>query len=437
VEVIRLSGGWQLFPALYESLAAALRREIAVDWGNALTLTKLGRRYIRNAFCNLARIPHCSSIQSLSFGSSPALVLGAGPSLDAALDSLSLRFGGNLQQAEKRPFKIICVDTCLPALHARNIRPDLAVILESQHWNLGDFIGVSGWGVPAALDLSALPQSGNILGGGLFLFFTPWTELRLFERLNAAALLPAALAPLGSVGLSAVEIARRLCGGTIVIAGIDFSFTLDSYHARSTPGHRDKLRCHSRFAGLLNPAPAFAHGTSFTLSKSGQPVRSNPAMRNYRSLFEREFGADARIVDIAGSGLPLGLKTLSIGEAGDILGKPATGAIIPPCPAPPPDQSLLAKKLKTFISGEQYRLTQLRDMLAGAATADQPRLNALIDECDYLWAHFPDYAAAGGRRPTASEIAGASPAAISFLKRLRAETDPFLELLAVTLREIG
>ena len=432
VELIRLSGGWQLFPALYDDLAAALRRDIAVDWGNALTLTKLGRRYIRNALRNLARIPHCPSVQALSFGSSPALVLGAGPSLDATLDSLSIRFGGNLQQAEKRPFKIICVDTCLPALRARNIRPDLAVILESQHWNLGDFIGVSGWGVPAAMDLSALPRSGNILGGGLFLFFTPWTELRLFERLNAAALLPATLAPLGSVGLSAVEIARRLCGGTIVIAGIDFSFTFDSYHARSTPGHRDKLHRHSRFAGLLNPVPAFAHGVSLTLSKTGQPVRSNPAMRNYRSLFEREFATDTRIFDIAGSGLPLGLKTLSIDEAGDILGKPAAGETIPPCPAPP----IPVEKLRTFISGEQDRLTQLRDMLAGAAAADQQRLNTLIDECDYLWAHFPDYAAAGGRRPAASEIAGASPAAISFLKRLRAEIDPFLELLAVTVREI-
>ena len=82
-------------------------------------------------------------------------------------------------------------------------------------------------------------------------------------------------------------------------------------------------------------------------------------------------------------------------------------------------------------------MTLLRDMLTGAAAADLPRLNLLIDECDYLWAHFPDYAAAGGRRPGEAEIAGASPEAVSFLKRLRAEIDPFLKLWNLTLEEIS
>lgn len=155
-------------------------------------------------------------------------------------------------------------------------------------------------------------------------------------------------------------------------------------------------------------------------------------MRNYRSLFEREFAGDSRIVDIAGSGLSLGISTLSIDDACGILGKAAERETVPPCPPPPPAR----EQVRDFISGEQDRLTQLRDMLTGAAAVDQLLLNTLIDECDYLWAHFPDYAAACGRRPTAAEIAEASPAAISFLKRLRAEIDPFLKLLALTLREI-
>jgi hypothetical protein len=60
-------------------------------------------------------------------------------------------------------------------------------------------------------------------------------------------------------------------------------------------------------------------------------------------------------------------------------------------------------------------------------------LIALIDECDYLWAHFPDYAAAG-RHPGKAELETGSPAAISFLKRLRIEIDPFLKLLNLTLK---
>ena len=434
VEMIRLNGGWQLYPALYDMLADSLRREIALDWGNAITLTRLGRRYIRNALRNLTLIPRCHSLGQLSFGGAPALVLGAGPSLDQTLDALQARFGRTLFAPEERPFKIICVDTCLPALKERGIKPDLAVILETQHWNLGDFIGLSGWDVPAALDLSALPRSAAVLAGGLFLFFTPWTSLNIFERLGAAGLLPASLPPLGSVGLSAAMIARRLTGGTIITAGLDFSFTLDSYHARSTPGHKGKLRRHNRFISLLNAEAAFS-GAAFggavspVVSKTGGQVFSSPSLRNYRDLFEREFTAlannDSRFFDLAGSGLPLGIKTLSPEAAFDILSAGNAAADNAPSASPCADNPALAETLRTFIHDEQNRLTLLRNMLTGESAMNYDALAALIDECDYLWAHFPDYAAAE-RRPDKTELE--SGTALSFLKRLRVEIDPFLKL---------
>ena len=432
VEAVRLSGGWQLFPELYETLADALRREIATDWGNALTLAKLGRRYIRNALRNLALIPRCPSITEISFGGAPVLALGAGPSLDPLLDGLSLRFGEALKMRRGRPFRIICVDTCLSALRERGIVPDLAVILESQHWNLRDFIGCRGWNVPAAMDISALPASGNMLSSTLFLFMTPWTELRFFERLRAAGLLPPAIPPLGSVGLTAVELARRLGRGNIIAGGIDFSFTPDAYHARSTPGHREKLRSHSRFGSLFNTA-AFGPAACGLLSKSGLPVRSDPAMRNYRALFEREFAADPRLFDVAGGGLPLGLRTLSPAAAFDALAKGEGG----PEETPPAAESGLAERLRTFIQGERNRLAALREVLTGGASARAEQLDALVSECDYLWAHFPDYAGAGGRRPGFGELAAAGPAALSFLKRLRTEIDPALALHERTLAEIA
>ncbi|MDR2923144.1 MAG: DUF115 domain-containing protein [Treponema sp.] len=445
VEPVRFSGGWQLYPELYNSLAESLRMEIATDWSNALTLTMLGRLYIRNALRNLALVPRFPSIERLTFGEEPVLVLGAGPSLDTFLDGLASRFGQALQAAERRAFKIICVDTCLGALRDRNIAPDLAVILESQHWNLRDFTGCRGWNVPAAIDLSALPQSGHMLGGGMFLFATMWAELTVFQRLKAAGLLPVCVPPLGSVGLTAVEIALRLTRGTIITAGIDFSFTLDKYHARSTPGHRDKLAAHTRFRSLLNAAPAFDSSAFGAVSKAGLSVRSNPAMRNYRSLFEREFAHITRLFDVAGSGLPLGLKSLSEEEAFAVLaraGEQSTAGLTPE-QQPPCNMDALAEKLKSFLSAEKSRLAALRNILTGGS-ADQQRLNTLIDECDYLWAHFPDCAGCQqpsyqpGRRSIAAEIStvGSDSRAISFLKRLRAEIDPALALLERTLREV-
>jgi len=442
LETVRLTGGWQLFPELYDSLCEALRREIATDWGNAMTLAKLGRLYIRNALVNLSLVPRFPSIEKLSFGESPVLVLGAGPSLDETLDSLECRFKESLRSPESRPFRIICADTCLGALKDRNIIPDLAVVLESQHWNLRDFNGCRDWNVKAAIDFSALPASARVLGGEGFLFMTPWTPLSIFDRLKDTGLLPAVIPPLGSVGLTAVEIARRISRGSIILSGLDFSFSLDKYHARATPGHRAKLNAHTRLRGLFNIA---AYAASFAaVSKCGGGIRTNPVMQNYRDLFEREFSRDTRLFDISGTGLPLGIKTLSAEEALEEISR--RGAKIAENAErrerkeeergkkgeerreekeeESEERRLLTEKVLMFFEGEKKRLRELRDILTGEAAADRGRLNVLVDECDYLWAHFPDYS--GGRRPALGEN---SPSELSFLKRLRAEIDPMVKVM--------
>ena len=428
IHVLRLNGGWQLYPDLSD-LADTLQREIALDWGNAMTLAKLGRRYMRNAVRNLALLPLHPPIDALSFGAEPVLALGAGPSLDVVLDALAARFGESCLLPESRCFRIICVDTCLPALRRRGIKPDLAIILESQHWNLDDFTGLSGWDVPAAFDLSALPGSADVLGDRLFLFFTPWTRLNIFKRLETAGILPASLLPLGSVGLSAVAVSMRLTRGVVITAGVDFSFTMDAYHARSTPGHLAKLRRQSRLKGILNTEAAFGLSVFKTFSKAGTAVLSNPVMRNYRDLFEKQFaGCSTRLFDITGSGLPLGVKTLSMEEAFSLL--TSHDSMVN---RPNNDEKSMpnAEKLRDFVILEIKRLNMLRDILTGSSPMDYGLLANLIDECDYLWSHFPDYAASS-RRPDKAELEAGGQTVVSFLKRVRAEIDPFLKLWELT-----
>jgi len=418
VEILRLTGGWQLFPELYDSICDSLRREIAADWSNALTLAKMGRLYIRNALRNLPLVLKYPSVQELSFDCAPILVLGAGPSLDETLDALTAKYADIIASPEKRSFKIICVDTCLGALKERNIVPDLAVILESQHWNINDFLTCRGWKVNAVIDLSSLPASVNILSGENFIFFTPWTQLKIFERLKSTGLLPSVVPPLGSVGLTAVELSRRLTTGKIICAGLDFSFTQDKYHARSTPGHRSRLNLQSRFKRLFNPA-AYNQYSSAAVSKSRSPVYTNPAMKNYRDLFEQEFGGDSRIFDIASTGLPLGIKTLSLEAALALLDLTTKNTIKQKHSENSHSIFSGQTDLISFFENEKARLEELRSLLTGETAPDNERLSTLIEECDYLWAHFPDYA--GGRPPAVTDI--------SFLKRVRAEIDPMLALL--------
>jgi hypothetical protein len=415
---------------LYGALAEALRAGIAGDWGNAMTLVKLGRRYIRNFIRNLSLIPRRPSLSSLSFGEDPVLTLGAGPSLDPFLDSWERQNPGGAGKSG-RSCRIICVDTAIPCLKARGVRPDLVIALESQHWNLRDFTGARDWGPPLAMDLSALPATAEALGGPCYIFFTPWTELSFFGRLKKAGLLPELFPPLGSVGLSAAAAALRLSRGPVILCGIDFSFTLDSYHARSTPGHREKLRRHNRFRGLLNQDASFRNAAFAGLSKSGRPVRSDPAMRNYRDLFEREFAAEGRLMDIEGSGLPLGLSSLRAEEAVAILETGKTGGPRPGPAYPESGPALQAKDktgdLAALIRAELGALEKLRETLRGKETAAPDEFEGLLDYCDYVWAHFPECAAAGGRRPTD----------LSFLKRVRTEIEPFITLWETVLEETG
>ncbi|MDR2404655.1 MAG: DUF115 domain-containing protein [Spirochaetaceae bacterium] len=440
VVTARLSGGWQLDGERYQALADALSRDIASDWSNAMTLLKLGRRYIRNAIRNLSLIPRVPDISRVDFGGAPILVPGAGPSLDGILEGLSAAFG-DLSNPAERPFRIICVDTALRALRERNIKPDLTVALESQHWNLRDFIGLGDWTIPLAMDLSALPATAAVPGAEPFLFFTPWAPLSLFDRLEQAKFLPKTLAPLGSVGLTAVALALRLGSGPVVTGGIDFSFTPDGFHARATPGGLESLHRNTRFQSLINAGQTFRRGSVSTRSKTGVPVRTDPAMKGYRDLFEREFAGEnsgaggPRLLSITGSGLPLGIPAVEGEEAWAILaGGPGEDGPSGNGPetrwsVPAGDRAQLRGAVELFVREERETLITLRGILKGEIAPGQGELEKLLDTADYLWAHFPDCAGAGGRRPPGTDT--------SFLKRVRVELDPCIALYDLVLAELA
>jgi hypothetical protein len=232
------------------------------------------------------------------------------------------------------------------------------------------------------------------------------------------------------VALSAAAIALALGSGPVLTGGIDFSFTLDAYHARSTPGHQEKLRRQNRFRGILNDHAAFRPAVFRARAKSGAAVRSDPALRGYRDLFEREFAGEPRLRDLAGGGLPLGVPAVDMAAACEILrsGGPGKGRG-GQSPAANPKQAAETAALGDFARRERDALRNLRRILTGAAGASGEELEALVDDADYLWAHFPDCAGTGGRRPPGTDL--------SFLKRLRAELDPFISLWELTLRELG
>jgi hypothetical protein len=166
------------------------------------------------------------------------------------------------------PFRVIACDTALYTLLARGIRPDLAVALEAQHWNIGDFTGLAGLDIPLAMDVSALPATARVFRRLPYLFWMEWTHLRFLDRLAARGLLPTRLPPVGSVGLSACALARRVTRGPVVCAGLDFAFTADMYHCRESPSHRKLLRESNRLRCPYPQASVFRAG-SFACAGDG------------------------------------------------------------------------------------------------------------------------------------------------------------------------
>lgn len=419
VETIRISGGWQLSPEIYEALLKAIQRDIAIDWGNAATLMNLGRRYALNFIRNLPLLSSSPSAEFISFGEKPLLVLGAGPSLDEVLESFPAHFA----EKEHRPFGIIAVDTALSALKARNIQPDLAAALEAQHWNLRDFIGLGDWRIPLAMDLSALPALSGQWENQLFLFMTPWTELSIFQRLKDSGFFPLSMPPLGSVGLTAALLALKVSSGTVISAGLDFSFTFDAFHAKETPSWRDLRRKHNRFNSIIPLSAVFRRGVSKSAAKNASLVFTDTSLQHYRDLFEQEFAAETRLIDINSSGLPLGIKTVTFQEAMYLLSEKHTGEktdFSASISSIHEKNGERLARITQFIREEHQSLAALRSMLTGEKKSAPDEWEDLLYRCNYLWAHFPDYAGTSGKRPAVNDL--------SFLKRVRTEIEPFLKL---------
>ena len=145
------------------------------------------------------------------------------------------------------------------------------------------------------------------------------------------------------------------------------------------------MNTHNRFGGLFNTS-AFGAG----VVREGDRY-TTPVMRNYKELFEREFGRETNM---------------------NILMQRTQSAYLR-CDA--------EGNLSNFVKCEIDRLRELRDFLTGKKTCYLlPATCYLLKECDYLWAHFPDYA--GGVAPNCNDI--------SFLNRVRIEIDQMLNILA-------
>jgi hypothetical protein len=361
LEVARLSPHG-LDAAFYEDVAKAIRANLGIGARNKLTAAMSGRAWTRNLVANLEWIASAAPLPRIA---GACVVCGAGESLERAIPALARDRG--------RAFIIAC-DTALGCLLESGIAPDLVLALESRPYNVFDFHGAAGMRIAVAADLSAHPASFRVGTRPASPVATRFAPLSLLGRLGGAGLLPLELPPLGSVGVAAYALARKLSDGPIALLGLDFAFKPGKSHARGSLFSKLALSGWSRLGGAGRP-PSFGEPI-------GGGLLTNAALKSYAAQLAELCASDGAVFDCRDEGLDLGLPRAGLA---DFL-REAPKREPAPCPEiGEEERGARAKRLIAFANSERALLGRLYQALKSGGD-----VAGLLKACDYLHWHFPD-----------------------------------------------
>ncbi len=356
----------------YRDLIAALEREVRVFWQNRITLAAMGRLWLSNAIANIPQLCHARTAAPRA---GPAVVCGAGPSLESAIP---------LIRDKRSRMTLIAVDTALPVLDSHGLTPDLAVALEGQIANAYDFLPVATRDYQLVTDLSACPAVARLHPR------TTWTvaEFAPFSLVKRLSNLPGvqwALPPLGSVGVAAVRVALDLGCSPVVCAGLDFAVLPGMTHARGAPAYLNELSRANRLHRVRDPAVG---ARLIDLPGCEGRVQSTLILQGYAGELARIVGERRDVYAAAPSGLFFGAKPVSVRDARVILDRaPPALARGAPFDTAVADGTLIRPTLVEFVRLELSRLTRFSRTLSGHGQNEPTEIPAALD---YLACEAPD-----------------------------------------------
>jgi hypothetical protein len=251
------------FEPLYAELEQRIKNEIDELIGDGLTIAGFASRWLKNFTKNIktgCRIMLASSLFDSWSGS--AVVVGAGPSLDEALDEI---------EGKKEHVFIISTDAALKPVLARGIRPDLICSMDPQPCIVSHFEGVPKdvlLNVPSVLSALSPPQVFSLFRRR-YLFFTrhPTTALVLDDRFRGSAIMN-----FGSVGSLAAAMAVRMGFSRVYLAGFDFSFPGMRVYAKNSFFYDYLLRETNRFSPFVTSEIQRIHGRGKRWKSAGSRI---------------------------------------------------------------------------------------------------------------------------------------------------------------------
>ena len=296
-------------PEWYTLVREAVQRWNAKGSANENTLRKFGRLWVRNLAKNRRAVSRTPGVRTLEgrFAGQPAVVLAAGPSLDAVLPQL--------REIAQRAV-VVCVDTALRSLALHGVDPDFLVVVDPQYWNWRHIAGLDARRTVMISESAAWPAvlrtacRCRFLGGSLF---------PLGRRLESFSGEKGRLGAGGSVATSAWDLARLLGCEPIWMAGLDLGYPGGATHARASLFEQLSFARGTRLKPAEVEQVSSIHGLPGSLapSMSGGTIRTDPRMGLYGWWFEAKLArADApRTLSLSPGGLAIpGMALASLDE---------------------------------------------------------------------------------------------------------------------------
>ena len=300
-------------PVLVGGAERIARRIISEAESNANARKRFAGRYLLQTLRNLDVIGREADAATLDgrFAGRPAVLVGAGPSLDANLPEL---------HALQDRAVIIAADTTLRPLIAGGVTPHLVVAVDPGDTNAAHLAGVEGVDesflvAEASLHPSAFPA----FRGRTFLFrvsnHEPWPWLKTLGVSRGL------LRAWGSVLTSAFDLAWRMGCDPIVFAGADLAYSHGRQYCRGTiyealwaDWRRRGSTWDEIWALLTNPP-----GVTTMSDVRGEPVRTAPHLLAFRNWLLEQMAATSgrRFVNATGAGVLYGTNVaqMSLAEA--------------------------------------------------------------------------------------------------------------------------
>ncbi len=389
----------------YTNVARFTQNSISQFWKNRMTLVRLGKLFSKNTLRNASRLKNAFELQKGCIAK-PILIVGAGTSLEDAIPFI---------KEHNDSFFVLSIAAAVQSLVSSDIKIDAIVTLEGQYATDKAYVGLDDRTIPLFADIASRPNAQKCFDTVSF-FISEYTKSPLLERIKKTFPNIPVFPPLGSVGITATELALYLRKDTdipVFFAGLDFSFPVGKTHAKESPHIKESLHSCNRLSPIGNVAMSFRHGAFLF---KNQPIKlvSDSGLKVYADLFNERYKNEKSLYSLSSYGLVYDgfycdeQKAISILSMFDHVDLPSDFLVVS-------EDSLT---VEAFYEDEKERLEAIKSMLTGTAELNEAALLKLLKDCSYLYDHFPDGHKGANLRQ-------------DFLNRVRSEVDVFLKSIEV------